>query len=87
MARNYRRIDLAETELLAAKGLLDSVDTEVPSSAWFALGYLKGCVDNALGYLARPASKLGVEAYAAGTAVMEGYIQTALFGEGSEDGE
>lgn len=87
MARNYRRITSAETHLLTVKGVLDEVDTKVPASAWFALGYIKGHVEDALASLAGAPSGASVDAYTTGADAMRGYVQVALFGEGSDGGE
>ena len=87
MARNYRRIDQAEERLLRAKGIIEAVDPTVPSSAWYAIGYVRGLVDDAVAYLATPASKGGADAYNEGLELMAGYVQAALSGEGSDGGE
>lgn len=79
MARNYRRVDLAEAYLLKAKGIVEAADTTVPSSAWYALGYLRGLIDDAVACLASPASRGGAEAYDEGITLMEGYVQDKLF--------
>ena len=81
MARSYRRVDQAEAYLLRAKGILDEVDSAAPMSAWYAIGLLTGCVEEALGCLAGPASETGVEAYTRGADLMRGYVQDALFPE------
>lgn len=87
MARSYRRVALAEEKLLTAKGILDNVDTRVTASSWFAVGYVRGLVDDAIACLACNPSAASVEAYTVGVDAMEGYVQRALFGEGSDGDE
>ena len=78
MARSYRRVDQAEQYMLTAKGILDEVDTTSTASAWFAVGYLKGLVEEALGCLAQPASEAGVEAYTTGVDAMMAHAAQEL---------
>ena len=79
MARDYRKVSDAEERLLTAKGILDNLNTDVPTSAWYACGRLAVLVDDALSYLAATPSAGSVEAYVAGADAMTGYVQDALF--------
>ena len=80
MARDYRKVSAAEERLLTAKGILDNLSTDVPTSAWYACGRLAVLVDDAIAYLAATPSAGSVQAYVAGAEAMEGYVQDALFG-------
>jgi hypothetical protein len=81
VARNYRRVALAEEKLLAAKGIIEGVDVRVPNSAWYALGAVQGMVDDAIACLASNPSLASAQSYADALEHMEGYVQDALFGE------
>lgn len=74
MARNYRQVARAEEKLLTAKAILDGLDTATPSSAWFACGYLKGLVADAIALLAQGPTKAGLEAYVAGQETIDDYL-------------
>jgi hypothetical protein len=84
VTRNYRRVALAEEKLLAAKGVMEGVDVRVPSSAWYALGAVQGMVDDAIAFLASNPSLASAQSYVDALEHMEGYVQAALFGEGSD---